>query len=244
MKLFFRAFFLLLFIQTSLLKAQQKFILQGWYWDFPKTNQGAYWVDTMNFKAKELSKAGFTDVWLPPMSLANSGAYSNGYDVRDLFNLGNVSNKTGFGTRVKIDALVANYNTNGLRVMSDMVFNHRDGGQFESNEAVAGWIKNYNLTKHNNGDRAYPSDRVLMVIPIGGATGRGAGHYYFKIRSASQSPDYYNKAYTVLAYTGKVGKKNLPDRTESAVNGGGDCGQAHDTIKIGITTLATIDNSG
>lgn len=224
--------------------AQQKFILQGWYWDFPKTYQGAYWSDTINLKAKELKMGGFTDVWLPPLSLANTGAYSNGYDIRDLFNLGSSAYKTGFGTRLKVDALVANFNANGLRVMSDMVYNHRDGGLLETNDAVGGWIKNYNLTKHNNGDQPYPSDRVTMVIPVGGNTGRGAAHYYFKIRSASQSPDYFNKSYSILATTNKVGKKNLPNRTESAINGGGDCAQPHDTLKIGVTTNATIDNSG
>ncbi len=226
------------------LSAQQKFIFQGWYWDYPKTYQGAYWVDTLNLKAKEISQAGFTDVWLPPLSLANTGAYSNGYDIRDLFNLGSPAYKTGFGTRVKVDALIANFNSHGLRVMSDMIYNHRDGGALETNDAVGGWVKNYNLTKHNNGDQPYPSDRVLMAIPVGGTTGRGEGTYYFKIRSASQSPDYYNKSYTVLAFTGKVGKKNLPDRVESPINGGGDCAQPFDTLKIGITTLATIDNTG
>lgn len=234
-----------LFLYTSQIAlAQQKFMLQGWFWDFPKTYQGAYWADTINLKAKELKSAGFTDVWLPPLSLANTGAYSNGYDIRDLFNLGSTAYKTGFGTRTKVDALVANFNANGLRVMSDMVYNHRDGGALETNDAVGGWIKNYNLTKHNNGDQPYPSDRVTLVIPVGGNSGRGAAHYYFKIRSASLSSDYYNKAYTVLATTNKVGKKNLPNRNESAINGGGDCAQPHDTIKIGVTTLATIDNSG
>ena len=138
MKLFSRLFIMITLVQCSISQAQQKFILQGWYWDFPKTYQGAYWVDTLNLKAKELSKAGFTDVWLPPLSLANTGAYSNGYDTRDLFNLGSPAYKTGFGTRTKVDALVTNFTANGLRVMSDMVFNHRDGGMLETNEAVGG----------------------------------------------------------------------------------------------------------
>ncbi len=244
MKKSFCIYILLFFALSIKSQAQQNFMMQGWYWDFPKTNQGASWVDTINLKAKELSQAGFTDIWLPPLSVTNSGAFSNGYDVKDLFNLGSNSFKTGFGTRTKIDALVSNFNNNGLRVMGDMVYNHRDGGQLEINEAVAGWIKNYNLTKHNNGDRAYPSDRVIMAIPVGGNTGRGAGNYYFKIRSASMSNDYYNKPYGILVYTGKVGKKNIPDRNETANNGGGDCAQPFDTVKIGVTTLANIDNGG
>ena len=244
MKFHFKLPFLLLLFLSIKIQAQQKFILQGWYWDYPKTYQGAFWADTIISKTSEIKKAGFTDVWLPPLSMANTGAYSNGYDIRELFNLGSTAYKTGFGTRSKIDALVSNFNTSGLRVMSDMVYNHRDGGQLETNEAVAGWIKNYNLFKHNSGDQPYPSDRVLMVLPVGGNTGRGAGNYYIKIRSASQSSDYYNKAYNVLAYTGKVGKKNLPDRNESFNNGGADCGQPHDTLKIGVATKAIIDNFG
>ena len=123
MKRFIGVFFVFTLLYSTFIKAQQKFILQGWYWDYPKTYQGAYWADSLNLKAPELSRAGFTDVWLPPLSMTTTAGYSNGYDTRDLFNLGSPAYKTGFGTRAKVDALVNNFNANGLRVMSDMVSN-------------------------------------------------------------------------------------------------------------------------
>lgn len=45
---------------------------------------------------------------------------------------------------------------------------------------------------------AVSSDRYQCYLPIGGATGNGAGTYYFKIRSASEHPNFYSKPYQVI----------------------------------------------
>jgi alpha-amylase len=170
----------------------QDFMLQGWYWDYPKTAQGAFWVDTMRIRAKEWSDAGFNLVWCPPMSMTSSGNSSNGYDIKDLFNVGGggFSSNTGFGNKAKIQSMMSAFNQNNIKAVGDMIYNHRDGGSLEDNPAVAAWIKNYTLAKHNNGDACFPSDRFRCTITIGGNTGRGAGTYYFRVRSASLSSDY------------------------------------------------------
>ncbi|MEO0310728.1 MAG: hypothetical protein RIQ89_385 [Bacteroidota bacterium] len=240
------AFSTLLFIIFSNFITAQDILLQGWYWDYPKTAQGASWPDTLMNKAEDLSSAGFTQVWLPPLSLAGSGGGSNGYDIRDYFYLGNTPGvRTGFGTRAKVDAVINKFNQVGMIAIADMIYNHRDGGQPERNDAVAGWIKNYNNTKYLAGDKPYPSDRVKMTLPIGGTTGRGSGKYYFKIRSASQNPDFYGKGYTFFVRTNRVGNSGLPAKNESTgANGGGDCGQPHDTIELARTMNASIDVGG
>lgn len=223
----------------------QDFMLQGWYWDYPKTSQNAFWVDTMTAHAKEWSDAGFTTVWCPPMSMAASGNGSNGYDIKDLFNLGGIGNaNTGFGNRTKIQSMISTFNQYNLKAVADMVYNHRNGGQPETNDAVAGWIKNYNITKHNSGDACFPSDRFRCVLTIGGTTGRGAGTYYFRIRSASQSADYYGKPYTFYVRTVRKNNNPAPAMTETVSNGGVLCGEGNDSIGLARITNATIDNGG
>ncbi|MEO8149386.1 MAG: alpha-amylase family glycosyl hydrolase [Bacteroidia bacterium] len=239
-----RACFCLSMCSINICHAQD-FMLQGWYWDYPKTSQGAFWVDTINVRAKEWSDAGFTMIWCPPMSASASGNGSNGYDIRDLFNVGGPGlGNTGFGNKPKIQNMITTFNQYNLKAIGDMVYNHRNGGTPEDNTPVGGWIKNYNLTKHNNGDGAFPSDRFRCTMTIGGTTGRGAGTYYFRIRSASQSADYYNKPYKFYVRTGRISSNPIGSVTETANNGGGLCGQGSDSIGLAQNVVATIDNGG
>jgi len=76
----------------------QDFMLQGWYWDYPKPSNPngnpvteSTFAKTLNSQALEFANAGFTYVWLPPLSRSSFGHNSNGYDPMDLFDLG------GFG---------------------------------------------------------------------------------------------------------------------------------------------------
>jgi Alpha amylase, catalytic domain len=238
----FFAFFLCLNIQA------QDFMLQGWYWDYPKTANGFSWVDTISNKVAALDNAGFTYVWLPPLSRASFGNNSNGYDPQDLYDLGiDAIGPTGFGTRSQLDALIVALNNAGINSVADVVYNHRDGGMAEDNPAVEGWIENMTCTKVNNGDQPFPSDRVRFYLPLGGSSGNGAGTYYFKIRSASKHPNYYGKPYKLYMQTNTVGYQNLPAVNEnegSGGNGGGDCGQSNNTITLGVDHLANIDNVG
>ncbi len=223
----------------------QDIMLQGWYWDYPKTGQGKWWVDTIAQRAKKLSAIGYNSIWLPPMSLAGNGAYSNGYDIYDYFNLGGTYGaNTAFGNRVRVDKMMDSLALYGLTPVADMVYNHRANGKLQNNDAVEGWIENYNLSKHNNGDNCYPSDRFKCILPIGGASGLDSGIYYLKVHSASGSPDYFGKPYTFYLYTKKKGWANLPDLAETSNNGGGDCAQLNDNITLGRNMKATVDPGG
>lgn len=235
-------FLLLLSLQPTL---AQDIMMQGWYWDYPKTANGANWADTISDKATELANAGITHVWLPPLSRASFGSGSNGYDPKDLYDLGEYGGgATGFGTREQLDDIIDLFGNVGIEAIADVVYNHRDGGSPEDNGAVEGWIENYNSTKVNNGDAPFPSDRYRCVLPLGGASGNGAGDYYFKIRSASQHSNYYNKPYKVYMHTNTVGFQNQAALTESEPNGGGDCGQGFNDLTLGVDMTATTDGSG
>ncbi len=223
----------------------QDFMLQGWYWNYPGTADGHVWADTLNAKAQELANAGFTYVWLPPLSRASFGQTSNGYDPKDLFDLGEFGGgPTRFGTRTDLNDLIAAFNTYNLKAVGDLIYNHRDGGKAENNPAVEGWIENYTLTKVSAGDQPFPSDRFRCILPIGGATGRGAGTYYFKFKSASEHAIFFNKPYKAYVQTNVVGYQGLPNGNESEPNGGGGCGEANNVIQLGVDMFASIDGTG
>lgn len=226
-----------LIFTISFLHAQQ-FMMQGWYWDYPKTAAGKNWADSLDQKVQGLKDAGFTHLWLPPHTASASGQYSNGYDPKDLY-IGNTI--TGFATRPSLDALLNHMTAIGLRPVADMVMNHRDGGKAEDNPAVKSYITSYDWNKANNGDNPFPSDRFRCLLPLGGTSGNGAGDYYFKLSSASGHSRFYDKQYKLYMQTSKVGYQNLPALSESEPNGGGDCGQGNNDLPLGVDLFGNID---
>lgn len=234
---------LLLLLLFSRVQAQE-IMLQGWYWDYPKTAQAKWWVDTLRLQTKNIADAGFNLLWLPPLSKSASGNLSNGYDIKDYFDLGIAPTSTQFGNETKLKQLIDSLNKYQITPVADMIYNHRSGGSWENNPSVEGWIENYNLTKHNSGDACYPSDRFRCILPLGGSTGLGAGTYYFKIRSASQAASYYGNPYIFRAHTKKVPSSSLPDLSEIEPNGGADCGQTNNFYGLAREMKATIDAGG
>ncbi len=231
----------LIFFSSQILA--QDILMQGWYWDYPKTIDGHNWADTLTAKASDLGEAGITHLWMPPLSRASFGSGSNGYDPKDLYDLGEYGlGATGYGTRAEVDASIAALNNAGIKAVADVVYNHRDGGAPEQNISVEGWIENFNCTKRNSGDNPYPSDRIRMIIPIGGATGNGATTYYIKVRSASGHPDFHNYEYKFYAETNLVGYQNMAEQIETEPNGGGDCGQGNTAVSLGVDYIAQIDS--
>jgi glycosidase len=221
--------------------------MQGWYWDYPKDGCNSYtgvnWAEVLDGKVIELKNAGFTYLWLPPLSRASFGNCSNGYDPKDLYDLGEYSlGRTGFGTRTELDQLITSLNTNGIKAVADVVYNHRDGGKAENNVPLKNYINAYDWTRANTGYNPYPYDRYRVILPIGGATSNGAGDYYFKLSSVSDHNRFNGYQYNIYTQTNKVGWQNLAALSESEPNGGGDCGQANNDIHLGRDLNAFVDD--
>lgn len=235
----------LLFIFPISTKSQD-FMMQGWYWDYPKTIQNANWADTLRLKTSEIGQAGFTFLWLPPLSRTASGNWSNGYDPKDLFDYGEFGQgPTGFGTRSDLDQLVTALNAQNIKPVADLVYNHRDGGSVEDNPALKNYVVEFfNADRVNGGAEPFPYDRMRVVLPLGGSSGNGAGDYYFKFRSKSQHSKFYNWEYQIYMWTDKVGWQNMSTINESEPNGGGDCAQANNTIELGRHIHGQIDDGG
>jgi len=103
-------------------------LLQYFHWYYPQ--DGTLWKKFKKESAA-LVKMGITAVWLPPAFKANAGGMSVGYDVYDLYDIGEFDQKssirTKYGTKQEyIDAIKTAHNK-GLQVYADIVVNHLAG---------------------------------------------------------------------------------------------------------------------
>jgi alpha-amylase len=105
---------------------------------------GDWWWDHLARQANSLAQAGFTGVWLPPVTKGNRGIVTDdgkqgdGYDVFDDYDLGSKNQAgnegtstmpTRYGTREQLERCVAVMRANGLAVYVDFVHNQRLGGR-------------------------------------------------------------------------------------------------------------------
>lgn len=103
-------------------------IFQYFHWYYP--HDGSLWKKIKE-EAPRLAELGFTAIWLPPAFKGTNGTYSIGYDIYDLYDLGEFDQKnsvrTKYGTRQEyLDAITAAHAA-GLQVYVDIVLNHKAG---------------------------------------------------------------------------------------------------------------------
>ena len=103
--------------------------MQFFHWYYP--SDGSLWKKLQQ-EAPRLAELGFTAIWLPPAFKGTSGGYSIGYDVYDIYDLGEFDQKgsvrTKYGTKDEyIDAIHAAHQA-GLQIYADIVLNHKGGG--------------------------------------------------------------------------------------------------------------------
>lgn len=114
-------------------------MMQAFYWDVPA---GGTWWNTIDTKLADWSNAGIDAIWLPPVSKAQNGPYSMGYDPFDYYDFGEYnqmgSTETRFGSRTELTGMINTAHQNGLSVIADIVINHNSGGDSESNPYTGG----------------------------------------------------------------------------------------------------------
>ncbi|HND88225.1 MAG TPA: alpha-amylase family glycosyl hydrolase, partial [Saprospiraceae bacterium] len=226
-----------LFLAGSAFGQNLDITMQAWYWDYFQNGNFGNWINQLNGKAAELQEGKFKHIWLPPLSRSsNADNMSNGYNPRDLYDFGEYGGACAWGTRAQLNTLISNYNSYGLKVVSDMIYNHRDGGLPEKNEAVR-----YFVTTPSN-TAVYPSDRFFCVLPLGSANPgqNGAGDYYLKIKSKTNG--YNSNKYKFYAKTSLTTYQGQVNETEP--NGGLDCGsnppQGSQTYALGQDLICTL----
>ncbi|XP_057482470.1 alpha-amylase 3, chloroplastic-like isoform X2 [Actinidia eriantha] len=89
-------------------------LCQGFNWESHKSGR---WYMELLERAAEISSLGFTVIWLPPPTESVS---PEGYMPRDLYNL-----NSRYGTVEELKLLVKRFHEVGIRVLGDVVLNHR-----------------------------------------------------------------------------------------------------------------------
>ena len=97
--------------------ARTDVLMQGFNWDSHSNNAG--WYNVVKNNAADMGNAGFTMVWLPPPSDA---AAPQGYLPRELYDL-----NTEYGTKAELKSCINRLHNNGMKVLADIVVNHRVG---------------------------------------------------------------------------------------------------------------------
>lgn len=79
-----------------------------------------------------LKSLGISAVWLPPATKCNLGLEGRGYDIYDLYDLGEFDQKGGiatrYGTKDEYINAIEKAHQHGIAVYADIVLNHRMGG--------------------------------------------------------------------------------------------------------------------
>ncbi|PPS00348.1 hypothetical protein GOBAR_AA20323 [Gossypium barbadense] len=89
-------------------------LCQGFNWESHKSRR---WYMELKEKASEISSLGFTVIWLPPPTESVS---PEGYMPKDLYNL-----NSRYGTIAELKELVKSLHEVGMKVLGDVVLNHR-----------------------------------------------------------------------------------------------------------------------
>jgi alpha-amylase len=104
-------------------------LIQFFHWYYP--GDGVLWKDFAK-QCSHLANLGITAAWLPPPCKGGTGAVSVGYDVYDLFDLGEFHQKetvaTKYGRREEFVAAIQKAHEYHIQVFADTAFNHKAHG--------------------------------------------------------------------------------------------------------------------
>ncbi|MGR3857787.1 alpha-amylase [Chryseobacterium indologenes] len=121
-------------------------IIQFFHWYHP----GNLWNEFAE-KAEYLKDLGFTAVWFPPANKCSLNREGRGYDVYDLYDLGEFDQKgsipTRYGTKAEYLMAIEKAHEAGMSVYADIVLNHRMGGDEEEKIMV------HQLNEENRNER-------------------------------------------------------------------------------------------
>ncbi|KAK0710544.1 glycoside hydrolase superfamily [Apiosordaria backusii] len=113
-------------------------MIQGFEWYIPPSSSSSpsqsHW-HRLTKLLPSLAKIGITKMWIPPACKAADGPNGNGYDIYDLWDLGEFPQKgstpTKWGSKSQLELLSKTAEGHGVKIIFDAVLNHKAGGDFK-----------------------------------------------------------------------------------------------------------------
>lgn len=125
---------------------QNGIMIQFFHWY--SRSDGTLW-NYLSKEAPRLAELGVTAAWLPPAYKCAGGIESRGYDVYDIYDLGEFDQKgtvrTRYGTKEEYINCIKVLQENGITAYVDIVLNHMGGA--DEKERV--WVKKVDQDKRN-----------------------------------------------------------------------------------------------
>jgi alpha-amylase len=122
-------------------------IFQFFHWYY--SPEGNLWQHAKQ-EAGKLASMGITHVWLPPAYKSAYGTGEPGYAAYDLYDLGEFDQKgsvrTRYGTRDEYLEAIDAFHKAGIKVLGDIVLNHKMGGD-EKEEVMVQCVNDDNRTE-------------------------------------------------------------------------------------------------
>ncbi|KAJ4961719.1 hypothetical protein NE237_021629 [Protea cynaroides] len=148
-------------------------LCQGFNWESHKSRR---WYLELKEKVNELASLGFTVIWLPPPTESVS---PEGYMPKDLYNL-----NSRYGNMEELKILVKSFHQVGIKVLGDVVLNHRCA-QYQNQNGV--W--NIFGGKLNWDDRAVVADDPHFQ----GRGNKSSGDSFHAAPNIDHSQDFVRK---------------------------------------------------
>ncbi|KAH8881372.1 alpha-amylase-like protein [Thozetella sp. PMI_491] len=109
---------------------ENRTMAQGFEWYSPADNH--HW-NRLAKAIPNLAALGVDSMWIPPAAKA-AWPKGNGYDIYDLYDLGEFNQKgctaTKWGTKQELQHMVKTANAHGVRILFDAVLNHKASADF------------------------------------------------------------------------------------------------------------------
>ncbi len=110
------------------MKKNNGVMMQYFHWYSPA--DGNLW-NTVTKEVKNLAELGITALWLPPAFKASAGKDSVGYDIYDLYDLGEFNQKgsvrTKYGNKEEYLTAITEAHKYDIDIYADIIFNHKAG---------------------------------------------------------------------------------------------------------------------
>lgn len=161
-------------------------MMQGFEW---YEKPGGSYYKTMLSRIPSLSSMGITAIWLPPPTKASSPE-GNGYDIYDLWDLGEFEAKgdraTKWGTKEELLELTKKMKELGIVAYCDAVLNHKAGADYTET------FKAIEVAEENRNQEISDAVRYLTLTLL-----------FFSRESVTDSRSlYWNSQYDIEGWTG------------------------------------------